>query len=147
MPVETHYVDMGKGAYKHAYGVLTSTDILVTGLLQSQDVENTRQLKYLLYDFTDVTEVRVGHEVVSQLVELNRKTASHSQGTFAAVVAPNPLLFGLARSWQTLVADFGWITQVFHQREEALDWLRKQLSAEGTTSPFLDEFPVLKPAS
>src|SRR5580692_7548926 len=101
MPVETHYVDMGKGAYKHAYGVLTSTDLLVTGLIQSQDVENTRQLKYIFYDFTEVTEVRVGHDAVAQLVELNRKTASHSPGSFAVVVAPNPLLFGLARNWQT----------------------------------------------
>jgi len=105
MPVETHYVDTGKGAYKHAYGVLTSTDLLVTGLIQSQDVENTSKLKFIFYDFTDVTDVRVGHEVIAQLVELNRKTAVYSPGVFAAVAAPNPLLFGLARSWQTMTMD------------------------------------------
>ena len=33
-----------------------------------------------------------------------------------------------------------------YQREEGLAWLRKALSDEGITSPFLDEFPVLKPA-
>jgi len=146
MPVETHYVDLGRGAYKHAYGVLTSTDILVTGLIQSQDVENTRQLKYMFYDFTDVTEVRVGHDVVAQLVELNRKTASHAPGIFAAVAAPNPLLYGLARTWQTLTTDFGWKTQIFHNREDALAWLCKALSTANMTSTFLDEFPHLKPA-
>ena len=147
MPVETHYVDMGQGAYKHAYGVLTSTDLLVTGLIQSQDVENTRKLKYMLYDFTDVTEVHVGHDAVAQLVELNRKTAVYSPGVWAAAAAPNPLLFGLARNWQTLTADFGWRSQIFHNREDAISWLRKMLASESFTSPFLDEFPALKPQS
>ncbi|HEX4141599.1 MAG TPA: hypothetical protein VHY09_14720 [Candidatus Methylacidiphilales bacterium] len=146
MPVETHYVDWGKGAYKHAYGVLTSTDLLVTGLIQSQDVEKTRQLRYIFYDFTDVTEVRAGRDVVAQLVELNRKTASYSPGIWAAVAAPNPLLFGLARNWQTLTADFGWRSQIFHCREDALAWLSHALGTENMTSAFLDEFPHLKPA-
>ena len=145
MPVETHYVDMGRGAYKHAYGTLTSTDLLVAGLLQSQDVENTRKLKYILYDFTDVTEVRVTREAIAQLAEWNRKTASHSPGTLAAVAAPNPLLFGLARNWQTLTADIGWRSSIFHNRTEAIGWLRLELGRESISSPFLNEFPELKP--
>jgi hypothetical protein len=145
MPVQTHYVDMGKGAYKHAYGVLTSTDLLVTGLIQSQDVENTQPLKYILYDFTDVTGVHVGHDVIAPLVELNRRTAAFSQGCLGAIVAPNELIFGMARNWQTLTAAFGWKSQVFHQRDEAISWLRKNLSQQNITSPFLDEFPALTP--
>jgi hypothetical protein len=145
MPVETHYVDLGRGAYKHAYGVVTSTDLLITGLIQSQDVENTRKLSYMLYDFTDVVEVRIGREVLPQLVELNRKTAENSQGVVAAIAAPNELIFGMARNWQTMTAGFGWKSQVFHHREEAIAWLRKTLSLQNFISPFLDEFPVLKP--
>ena len=145
MPVETHYVDLGQGAYKHAYGVVTSTDLLVTGLIQAQDVENTRKLRYMLYDFTDVVETRMGREVVGELVELNRKTAAHSKGVLAAIVAPDELIFGMARNWQTLTADFGWKSQVFHQREEAIAWLRKELHALNVASTFLDEFPLLRP--
>jgi hypothetical protein len=144
MPVETHYVDGGKGAHKHAYGVLTSTDILVTGLIQAKDVENTRKLKYQLYDFTDVVEYQVGRDVVRELVEINRKTASVSRGALGAIVAPNPLVFGLAREWQSFAGDLGWKAQVFNCREDAIRWLRTELGGGDAESPLLEEYPSLK---
>jgi hypothetical protein len=138
---------MGKGAYKHAFGVLTSTDLLVAGLMQSQDVENTRKLAYIFYDFTDIVEARVGPDVIPQLVELNRKTASNSPGILAAIAAPNPLIFGIARNWQTFAADLGWHAQVFRERRVAIAWLLQELAHEKKTSSFLAEFPSLKPPS
>ena len=144
MPVETTYVDGGKGAHKRAHGILTSTDILVTGLTQARDVENTRKLKYLLYDFTDVTEYKVGREVVRELVEINRKTAMLSPGALGAVVAPNPLIFGLAREWQSLASGLGWKVHIFHFREEAIQWLRTELGGGDAANPALAEYPSLE---
>jgi hypothetical protein len=145
MPVETHYVDMGHGAYKHAYGVLTSSELLRCGMMQSQDVENTQRLKFMLYDFTDVVEARVGPDVLPQLVEFNRTTASHSQGLLSAVVAPHPAIFGFARQWQTFVMELGWHVQVFRERRDAIDWLLAELEHEKVHSVFLADFPELKP--
>ncbi len=147
MPVETYYVDMGRGAYKHAHGVLTSTDLLRCVLVQSQDVEGTRKLKYVFYDFTDVTEVRVGHDTVPQLIEINRATAANSPGLLAAVASPNLALFGVARNWQTLALTLGWRVQVFHERPEAIGWLVAHLALEKITSKFLVDFPRLKPVA
>jgi hypothetical protein len=144
MPVETHYVDGGRGAHKRAHGILTSTDILVTGLIQAKDVENTQKLKYLLYDFAEVTEYQLGREVVRELVEINRKTASLSRGALGAVVAPNPLVFGLAREWQSLAGDIGWKVQVFNCREDAIRWLRTELCGGDPDNPVLEEYPSLK---
>ncbi len=146
MPVETHYVDLGQGAYKYAHGILTSTDLLLCVLTQSQDVEHTRKLKYIFYDFTDVTEARVAHDSIAQLVELNRKTAANSPGLLAAVAAPNLVLFGIARDWQSFASTLGWRIQVFRERPEAVAWLMAQLAREKITSPFLTEFPQLKAA-
>jgi hypothetical protein len=140
MPVETHYVDEGRGAYKRALGVVTSTDLLVTGLVQSQDDVHTPGLKYILYDFTDAEDVHVGHETLGPLVELNRRTAVVAPKGIVAIVAPNPLLFGLARSWQSLTADFGWTSRVFQSREPAVAWLREQLAQKQIPCPFLEEF-------
>ncbi len=146
MPVETHYVDLGHGAYKHAYGVLTSTELLRCGLTQSEDVEGTQKLRFILYDFTDVVEARVGHDVLPQLMELNRTTASNSQGLVAAVVAPNPMIFGFARNWQSFAIGQGWHVQVFRERHEAIVWLLAELGQDNIQSPFLADFPELKPA-
>jgi hypothetical protein len=146
MPVETHYVDTGRGAYKYAYGVLTSSELLRCGLTQSQDIENTRKLKFMLYDFTDVVDAQVGTEVLPQLVEINRTTASNSQGMLSAVVAPNPLIFGFARNWQSFATVLGWRVQVFRERREAIAWLLIQLNHDNARSSFLADFPLLKPA-
>jgi len=146
MPIETHYVDMGQGAYKHAHGVVTSTDLLTCVLIQSQDVENTRKLRYILFDFTDVVEARIGHDIIPQLVELNHKTALNSPGLLAAIAAPNLVMFGIARNWQTLSHSLGWRVQVFRERSEAIAWLTAQLALEKIPSAFLADFPALKPA-
>jgi hypothetical protein len=140
MPVETHYVDEGRGAYKRALGVVTSTDLLVTGLVQSQDDVHTPGLKYILYDFTDATDVHIGHETLGPLVELNRRTAAIAPSGVVAIVATNPLLFGLARSWQSLTADLGWSSRVFQGRTEAVSWLRGQMGEREIPCPFLEEF-------
>jgi hypothetical protein len=144
MPAETIYVDMGKGAHKFCRGILTGAEILAMGRKQAAEVEATRQLKYFLYDLSAVTDYNITPNDVAMLVEINRTTAANSLGALGAIVAANPLAFGLARVWQSLAQDIGWKVRVFQTRADAIAWLRKELGGGDPESAVLAEYPSLK---
>jgi hypothetical protein len=127
MPTETHYVDGGKGMQHRCHGVMTSIEILAMARMDAVDVEATRKLKYFLYDMSGVTDLQISTDTVAKLVESNRAIAEFSKGLVGAVVAPNPLAFGMSRMWQNFAYDIDWKVQVFQDRAVAIQWLREQL--------------------
>ena len=144
MPYETLYVDSGKGIHKFGTGVVTSAEVIQSGVTESMNEERVSKLRYGLIDFSQTTELKMTPEGVRQLVHVNRKAATLTQGVFVAVVAPSPLVYGLSRMWQTFAEDLGWNANVFNTRLDALAWLRKQLAAPDGSVDVLIEFPSLK---
>ena len=144
MPAETIYVDDGKGAHKFCRGILTGAEILAMGRKQAADTEATRKLKYYLYDMSQVTDFNIRPEDIALLVEVNRVTADNSPGIPGAIIAPNPLAFGMARVWQSLGQDIGWKIRIFQTRAEGIVWLREQLGGGDVDSPALEAYPSLK---
>jgi hypothetical protein len=147
MPYETHIVDMGKGVHKIGHGVVTSADIISSSLQRSIDVAKSGQnpVKYALLDFSGTTEFRVARDTVMQVLEIDRKIASYSTGCFVAAVAPDSLIFGMARIWSGLTKELGWESQVFYDRESAKTWLRTKLGDGNPDNCSLDEYPSLRP--
>ena len=144
MPAETCYVDEGKGAHKFCRGIVTSAEILAMARQQAADVEATRKLKYFLYDMTEVTDLQISAETITRMVEVNRMTADHSCGALGAIVAPNPLAYGMSRMWQSSAGGIGWKVQVFHTRAEAIAWLRTELADGHEDYPIDEEYPSLR---
>lgn len=147
MPYETHIVDAGKGLHKVGRGVVTSAEILASSLQRSIDVARSGQnpVKYALLDFSATTEFQVSRETVMQVLEIDRRIARYSDGCFVAAVAPDELIFGMARTWSSFTKDIGWESQVFRDRETAKEWLRTRLGNGNACDCPLDEFPSLKP--
>lgn len=144
MPYETLYVDSGKGIHKFGTGVVTSAEVIQSGVTESMDEARVSKLRYGLIDFSKTTELKMTPEGVRQLVQVNRKAAMLTQGAFVAVVAPSPLVYGLSRMWQIFAEDLGWNANVFDTRADALAWLRKQLAPADDSVDVLIEFPSLK---
>src|ERR1700677_3679868 len=130
MPYETHFVDAGKAVHKIGIGVVTSADILSSALKRSRDEARNSEhiIKYSLVDYSQTTDLQVTIETMHQLVEINRRTAQYSPGCFIAVVAPDCMMFGMARIWASFTKEIGWEANVFRDRESALVWLRTMLS-------------------
>ena len=145
MPYETHIVDKGKGVHKIGHGVVTSSEILSSSLQRSIDVKKagSNPVKYALLDFSRVTELQVSRDTVMQVVEIDREIARYSGGCFIAAVAPDSLMFGMARLWSSFSKDLGWESQVFRNRETAKEWLRMQLGHGNPDDCPLDEYPFL----
>ncbi len=144
MPYETHIVDQGKGIYKIGHGVVTSAEILASSLQRSIDVKKAghNPVKYALLDFSRTTELQVSRDTVMQVLDIDREIARYSSGCFIAAVAPDSLIFGMARLWSSFSKDIGWEAQVFRDREVAKEWLRIQLGhGNPTTVPSMNIRP------
>ena len=147
MPYETRLVDGGKGTLRHGSGILTNSELLAACLRFSNEPEETRHIRYMLADFSEVMELQLTPDAIHYAAELNRRSAEISPGMFVAIVAPGPLAYGLSRMWQMLMQDTMWKSAVFHQRAEAIHWLREQLGHGDPNAAILNEFPTLKEES
>jgi hypothetical protein len=99
---------------------------------------------YALVDFSEIEEMRVTPDEVRLIVEIHRKTAVLTPGALVAIIAQDPLAFGIARFWQSFSGDLGWKAHVAHTRSEAIEWLRKQLTQKESSDSALDRFPFLQ---
>ena len=80
--------------------------------------------RFVICDFTGAGTFDVSPEDVELIVQQDRRAmASHPQ-LLEAVVAPRPVVFGLARMWQSKVEDVRPHTAVVKTRPEAVNWLQ-----------------------
>jgi hypothetical protein len=49
----------------------------------------------------------------------------------------------MARLWHTLSDDLGWRSNVFHHRDDALAWLRKEMLGDYDPVTAREQFPSL----
>jgi len=144
MPYTTVYVDNGKGLHKTGSGVITASEIFARAMQESRDEPRARMLRYGLVDFSEVTEMKITPNDIRQVVEMNRNLAALTPGALVAIVAPTPLPYAMARLWHTFSDDLGWKAFVFHNRPDAIAWLRKEILAKEGSSAALDEYPSLQ---
>jgi hypothetical protein len=79
--------------------------------------------RFILCDFTPVETFAVTPNDIDRLVELFRRAEPQIRDFSIAVVAPQPIEYGLARMWEISVEGSGFRTSVVHTRPEALHWL------------------------
>ena len=103
-----------------------------SGNLTEQGLLNTIQsfyedspTLYTLCDYSDASIDRISLAFVRQLYSMVQKLGFSRQGGKTAVVAPEDLVYGLARMFQIMsdIDDFPFETRVFRSYEEAEQWL------------------------
>lgn len=106
-------------------GVITGGDILAAKK-NFFDNPATRDLRYVLCDFTAVERFDVGSPDVQRIIQQDRgSVASHPQ-LAEVVIAPQAHAFGLARMWEQQVDDARPRTRVVRNRAEADAWLHNE---------------------
>lgn len=144
MPYTSLYLDDGRGLHKKGSGIVTGLEVISNCVEETIDEERARKVRYALIDLTEVTEMKVTPPDIRVIVDVNRKMASFTPGVPIALVAPGQLSYAMARLWHTLTDDFGWTSNVFHSRPEAVAWLRKELLSKDDSDPELGLYPSLK---
>ena len=107
-----------------AWGVLTANDLLghVEQMRQMFDAGTLDAGWTQLADFREVNGVEVSTDSIKQFVRLNPWPAQARR----ALVAPQDLVFGLARMYELSSGQKGENVSIFRSLDEALAWLRKE---------------------
>ena len=82
------------------------------------------EARYVICDFTEAGTFDVSPEDVDLIVAQDKRAMDTHPNLMEAVVAPRPVVFGLARMWQSKVDLVRPHTVVVKTRAEALAWLR-----------------------
>ena len=106
-------------------GDITGADIVAAKRAFFDDPAS-RDLRYVLCDFTAVTGFNVKPPDVQRLIEQDRQSVQTHPHLAEVVVAPQPHAFGLARMWEQQVDDARPRTRVVHSRAEAEAWLHNE---------------------
>ena len=109
-------------------GVVTGQDMIQANKLLLSSPERVKKLLFGMIDQTNVTSVDFSVPDLETIAVQDKAIAAKARkGAVVAVVSPSNIQYGLARMWQALVDETGWDTMVFRSREEAEDWIKKEL--------------------
>jgi hypothetical protein len=117
MPAEYRIDRSRRVVYSRAWGVLTDQDLAANRAALFADPAFEPDLAQL-YDFAEVTEIRV---TSATLVGLAR-TSRFAPTTRRAVVVSSDEAFGMARMY-SILGDREELIQVFRDRASAMRWL------------------------
>ena len=79
---------------------------------------------YVLCDFSEASKFDIPSSAVDRMVEQDRAETKRHPHLLEVVIAPQNLVYGLARMWQLKVNEIRPHTAVVRTRDEAVAWLK-----------------------
>lgn len=87
---------------------------------------NFIDFEYILMMFIEVREMHLSSQETQYLAKLDREASIRNPDIRFAVVTDAPIVFGMARMWQSYYDDTAWQIMVFQDLEKARSWLSKR---------------------
>ena len=128
MPIEIKYSDSGTGTIVTGSGKITDEEYISFYRKHlSKDGESLHKYKYNLTDWSDVANVEISIDAITEIAFLSKEAAEIDPGCVTAIVATKELLFGLSRMWETQSSNSESTVRVFWDRAAAEDWIRQKV--------------------
>ncbi len=128
MPIETSFVNDGRGILLYGRAVIEGKEIISIKQGFLDDPDRMKDTFYWLVDFSGVSELRMSTDELSQLIEIERQLANTIPNSMVAVVAAADSIYGFARMWEMKIESVGWATAVFRDLTSAELWLKSRTS-------------------
>jgi|ERR1039457_1092032 hypothetical protein len=90
-------------------------------------IDQKEDINAILPDLTGVTKFNVSSNEMLNFAQMTVTKSKNVSKIYFALVASNPVVFGMNRMWEVYSRDSGWITDTFRTREEAESWLCSNL--------------------
>jgi hypothetical protein len=126
--IEASLTADGIGVVYTSLGVLTGQDLLDAGEHFRVESRSNPEIRYVIMDHSAIPEEKVDSVSLKALASRVSEILEPTPEVLMAIVAPNDVLFGLSRMWETLAEQAGFITRVMRTRAEAMAWLEEELT-------------------
>jgi len=124
MPFSVKWNAEGQTVLCSGSGVVTGQEILRDTEACLARHERLRTLLRATIVLAGITGLEITVEEVRVIASLDARLAALNPRVTVAIVAPQDVVFGFARMWETLVEATGWKTRVFRTEPEAEAWLK-----------------------
>ena len=131
MPIELVRTPDGIGVTYAAPATLSWEAMLDADSRVRREIERNPEIRYLLIDTSEVVDLELDSAAVQVLAERTRATLAAMPAGIVAVVAPSPVVFGVARMWEMLSERPNLVVRVTRSRPEVLAWLKDELTKRG----------------
>jgi hypothetical protein len=132
MPYGIEYIEQEQGLIITWSGEIKGTEVIQSYHERYAPEERLKKLRYILTDYTNMTDFNLAPRDIKIMAEITNQAARHNRVIHAAAIMPTDISFGLARMFQSYADDdtTRWHTLVTRTREEAEDWLRRNLTPD-----------------
>jgi hypothetical protein len=127
MPFHSQFSPDGAGILEIGTGLLTGDELIAGTISIGQAGERLSRVRYALVDFSGVVELQATPQDVAKLADEDIAIARRLPNLAIAVVASQPLVFGMSRMWEALAHQTGWHIMVVQTLDEAVNWLRREV--------------------
>jgi len=115
------------GVFTHYSGTVTDADIIKSVKERLLLVEKLKPIKYFFSDFTDVDNFNVTSTGIQTIADIATRASKINNDIILVAIVPSDLEYGMARMWQAYSDDMNWKTYLARTKEEASEWLNKNL--------------------
>jgi len=132
MPYNTDYLDEEGAVITTYWGTISDDDVIKSGREKLASLEKLKLYRYALTDLSmvdnfDLTSkgIRVNADIASEIYKENKNI-------IVVFVLPTDAEYGMGRMWQVFGDQYGIKSFVCRTRDEAEEWIRKNLSQENS---------------
>ena len=119
------------GVVTNYSGIVTDDNLIQSTKERLSSDTRIKSYRYFISDFSKVDEFKVTTRGIESTVHMAAKASRQNNNILLVVVLPTDSEFGMGRMWQAY-ADYektGWKTLMVRNRDEALEWLQKNLDS------------------
>ena len=129
MPYAITYIEENGGVIATYSGITTDEDIIECTNERFLSDEKTRTYKYLVSDYSHVTEYKITPAGMKEMARLAVIASKVNPNIVLLGVTPTDLEYGMARLWNAYADDdtTGWETILVRSIEDANEWIEQNL--------------------
>ncbi len=129
MPVKITYTEDGLGIIAFALGIVTGKELIEANDKVGRN-KNFSKLKYKIADRSECVEYNVESSDMKIIAEGEREAAKLNPDIIVALIASSEVQIGMSRMYQSLMADIGFESNIFEDRESADKWITSKLEKQ-----------------
>lgn len=127
MPYRIEYDTDKLGVITIYSGIVTDKDLCDSLTERLDNFARLKRYRYAISDCTNVTEYKVTPEGLKKNAEISYEISEKLPALLLVVITPSDLMYGMGRMWETYIDDTGWETTMVRTRQEANEWIEKNL--------------------